>query len=81
MPTALLAVSAKAIRFAQHVMDAQTLAVHARVEIVGVLLDWRSHCAGEAPTGVRQRLQAMLAGDGVRADSAWLPSRVRTRLA
>jgi len=60
--SAPLSVSGKAIRFAHHVVDSDAGTVHATVEIVGVVLDLRTHRAGEVPADVRQRLEALLVG-------------------
>ena len=59
--SAPLSVSGKAIRFAHHVVDSDAGTVHATVEIVGVMLDLRTHRAGEVPADVRQRLETLLA--------------------
>lgn len=58
--SAPLSVSGKAIRFAHHVVDSDAGTVHATVEIVGVMLDLRTHRAGEVPADVRQRLEQRL---------------------
>ena len=59
--SAPLSVSAKAVRFAHHLVDSDDGTLQATVEIVGVMLDLRSHRAGEVPADVRHRLQAWLA--------------------
>lgn len=54
--SAPLAVSAKSIRFSHHLVDSQSGTVYATVEIVGVMLDLRSHRSMAVPADVRSRL-------------------------
>jgi len=48
--------SAKSIRFAHHLLDSDDGRVYATIEIVGVMLDLKTHRSMEVPADVRQRL-------------------------
>ena len=54
--SALLAGSAKSIRFTHHLVDSDDGTVYATVEIVGVMLDLAAHRSMEIPGDVKQRL-------------------------
>jgi len=55
--SAFLSGSAKSIRFSHHLVDGDNGTVYAVVEIVGVMLDLKTHRSMEIPGDVRQRLR------------------------
>jgi acyl-CoA thioesterase FadM len=56
MRSAFLSGSAKSIRFTHHLLDSDDGTAYATVEIVGVMLDLKTHRSMEIPGDVRQRL-------------------------
>lgn len=63
MRSSHLSASSKVIRFSHYLLDSQSGAVYATIDIVGVMLDLATHRSTELPADIRARLETLAKPD------------------